>query len=203
VSAGGGLRVNQSSERRSLTARAPGGCAFLAQSGASPHRRSRSPGGRPNGRTAHDKKCTAPPAASCYYGRQGNRRAAVASLLPHQRLHPSAELPIQRSLRLTAENRRHRTIIMRPMCDRRLEFAWPSKAIGCDFASRCARALDSLANLEADGSSNATRARCASPRGACRCCAWRCVSTKPCRRPPPPIPAPSKRPYAGTRRRCR
>lgn len=61
------------------------------------------------------------------------------------------ELPIERGLRLTAEDARRRTIIMRLMCDRRLDFAHVSRLIGVDFASTYAAELASLADLEADG----------------------------------------------------
>jgi oxygen-independent coproporphyrinogen III oxidase len=61
------------------------------------------------------------------------------------------ELPIERGLRLTAEDARRRTIIMRLMCDRRLDFAHLSRLIGVDFVSTYAAELASLADLEADG----------------------------------------------------
>ena len=61
------------------------------------------------------------------------------------------ELPIERGLRLTAEDARRRTIIMRLMCDRRLDFAHLSRLIGGDFVSTYAAELASLADLEADG----------------------------------------------------
>ena len=60
-------------------------------------------------------------------------------------------LPIDRGLRLTEEDSRRRTIIMRLMCDRRLDFPALSHAIGFDFAARYATELESLADLEADG----------------------------------------------------
>ncbi|MEO6001930.1 MAG: oxygen-independent coproporphyrinogen III oxidase [Opitutus sp.] len=63
----------------------------------------------------------------------------------------AGELPIERGLRLTEEDQRRRTIIMRIMCDRRLDFAAMSRALGVDFAATYAAELDSLAELEADG----------------------------------------------------
>jgi oxygen-independent coproporphyrinogen-3 oxidase len=60
-------------------------------------------------------------------------------------------LPIERGLRLTPEDQRRRTIIMRIMGDRRLDYAALSKQIGVDFAATYARELESLTDLEADG----------------------------------------------------
>lgn len=61
------------------------------------------------------------------------------------------ELPTERGLRLTEEDLRRRTIIMRLMCDRRLDFARISALIGVDFASTYAAEIASLADLEKDG----------------------------------------------------
>lgn len=63
----------------------------------------------------------------------------------------SGRLPVERGLRLTTEDRRRRTIIMRLMCDRRLDFAALSEKLGINFTERYARELESLADLEADG----------------------------------------------------
>jgi oxygen-independent coproporphyrinogen-3 oxidase len=63
----------------------------------------------------------------------------------------AGELPIERGLRLTTEDVRRRTIIMRIMCERRLDFAALSRALGVDFAAAYAHELASLADLEADG----------------------------------------------------
>jgi oxygen-independent coproporphyrinogen-3 oxidase len=60
-------------------------------------------------------------------------------------------LPVERGLRLTAEDRRRRTIIMRLMCDRRLDYAALSRAIGVDFEIEYREELRSLADLQADG----------------------------------------------------
>jgi len=60
-------------------------------------------------------------------------------------------LPVERGLRLTAEDRRRRTIIMRLMCDRRLDYAALSRATGVDFEIEYREELRSLADLQADG----------------------------------------------------
>lgn len=61
------------------------------------------------------------------------------------------ELPIERGLRLTAEDRARRTIIMRLMCDRRLDFAKLSESLRTNFATAYADELASLDDLVADG----------------------------------------------------
>lgn len=61
------------------------------------------------------------------------------------------ELPIERGLRLTEEDERRRTIILRLMCERRLDFASLSDALDVDFASTYAAELASLEDLENDG----------------------------------------------------
>jgi len=63
----------------------------------------------------------------------------------------AGRLPLERGLRLTAEDQRRRTIIMRLMCDRRLDFAALSRTLGLDFATEYAAEIASLADLEADG----------------------------------------------------
>ena len=63
----------------------------------------------------------------------------------------AGRLPVERGLRLTEEDRRRRTIIMRLMCDRRLDFAALSRTLGVDFQKHYAAELASLADLEADG----------------------------------------------------
>jgi oxygen-independent coproporphyrinogen-3 oxidase len=63
----------------------------------------------------------------------------------------AGQLPTERGLRLTEEDQRRRVIIMRLMCDRRLEFTALSRALGVDFAERYANELASLVDLEADG----------------------------------------------------
>ncbi len=61
------------------------------------------------------------------------------------------ELPVERGLRLTADDRRRRTLIMRLMCDRRLDFARLSAELGLDVRHEYAAELAGLADLAADG----------------------------------------------------
>jgi oxygen-independent coproporphyrinogen-3 oxidase len=63
----------------------------------------------------------------------------------------AGRLPVDRGLRLTSEDCRRREIIMRLMCDRRLDFGALSRSLGLDFAATYASELRSLADLEADG----------------------------------------------------
>ena len=63
----------------------------------------------------------------------------------------AGRLPVERGLRLTAEDRRRRMIIMAVMCERRLDVRALSAALGVDFASTYAAELQSLDDLEADG----------------------------------------------------
>ena len=63
----------------------------------------------------------------------------------------AGRLPTERGLRLSDEDLRRREIIMRLMCDRRLDFAALSRALRVDFRTRYAAELASLADLEADG----------------------------------------------------
>ncbi|MFM8337876.1 MAG: oxygen-independent coproporphyrinogen III oxidase [Opitutaceae bacterium] len=63
----------------------------------------------------------------------------------------AGRLPVERGLRLTAEDRRRRKIIMRLMCDRRLDHAALSRELGLDFARTYAVELASLEDLRADG----------------------------------------------------
>ena len=60
-------------------------------------------------------------------------------------------LPVDRFLQLSAEDRRRRTLIMRLMCDRRLDFAALSRSLGVNVEERYAAEIASLADLEADG----------------------------------------------------
>lgn len=61
------------------------------------------------------------------------------------------ELPVEKALRLTDDDRRRRTVIMRLMCDRRLDFAQLSRAIGTSFEAQFAAELAGLGDLVADG----------------------------------------------------
>ena len=63
----------------------------------------------------------------------------------------AGRLPVERGLRLTPEDRRRRTIIMRLMCDRRLDPAALSRELGVDFAGSYAAELTGLDDLRADG----------------------------------------------------
>ncbi|PAW67154.1 MAG: oxygen-independent coproporphyrinogen III oxidase [Opitutia bacterium Tous-C1TDCM] len=61
------------------------------------------------------------------------------------------ELPTERGLRLTADDRRRRTLIMRLMCDRRLDFDRLSAELGLDVRQEYAAEIAGLADLAADG----------------------------------------------------
>lgn len=63
----------------------------------------------------------------------------------------AGRLPVERGLRLTPEDHRRRTIIMRLMCDRRLDYAALSRALDVDFTARYAAEIESIADLVADG----------------------------------------------------
>jgi oxygen-independent coproporphyrinogen-3 oxidase len=63
----------------------------------------------------------------------------------------AGELPLERGLRLSAEDVRRRTIIMRLMCDRRLDFDAMSGALGVRFEEAYAAELASLGDLVRDG----------------------------------------------------
>ncbi|MDB6114066.1 MAG: oxygen-independent coproporphyrinogen oxidase [Lacunisphaera sp.] len=75
-----------------------------------------------------------------------------AKTLPEWRAALDAgRLPVERGLRLTVEDARRRTIIMRLMCDRRLDFHALSRELGLDFTATYAAELASLDDLETDG----------------------------------------------------
>lgn len=63
----------------------------------------------------------------------------------------AGRLPVERGLRLTAEDQRRRTIIMRLMCDRRIDFAAMSQELGVGFSEAYATELAGLSDLFADG----------------------------------------------------
>jgi oxygen-independent coproporphyrinogen-3 oxidase len=63
----------------------------------------------------------------------------------------AGRLPVERGLRLTAEDIRRRTIIMRIMCDRKLDYASLSRSLGVDFPILYGREIASLDDLEDDG----------------------------------------------------
>lgn len=61
------------------------------------------------------------------------------------------ELPIERGWRLSQDDRRRNTLIMRLMCERRLDFVPLSNELGVDVERTYADELSSLSDLEADG----------------------------------------------------
>jgi oxygen-independent coproporphyrinogen III oxidase len=63
----------------------------------------------------------------------------------------TGRLPLERGLILTEEDRLRRNVIMRIMCDRRVNYADLSRRLGVDFRKKFAREIESLADLEADG----------------------------------------------------
>ena len=63
----------------------------------------------------------------------------------------AGRLPLERGLLLSDEDRLRRQVIMRIMCDRRINYADLSRRLGVDFRARFTREIDSLADLEADG----------------------------------------------------
>ncbi len=60
------------------------------------------------------------------------------------------ELPVARGWRLTEEDRRRRTLIMKLMCEHRLDFEALSRELGVDVKGTYAKELDSLTEFEAD-----------------------------------------------------
>lgn len=60
-------------------------------------------------------------------------------------------IPVERGLRLTPEDVRRRTIIMRLMCDRRLDFRRLSTELGVEFAVAYSAEIAGLSDLVADG----------------------------------------------------
>ena len=63
----------------------------------------------------------------------------------------AGRLPLERGLILSEEDRIRRQVIMRIMCDRRLNYARLSQQLGVDFRTSFACEIESLADLEADG----------------------------------------------------
>ncbi len=62
----------------------------------------------------------------------------------------AGRLPVERGLRLTAEDRRRRTIIMHLMCDRRLDYQSLSAELGLDFRAVYGTEIAGLDDLEND-----------------------------------------------------
>jgi oxygen-independent coproporphyrinogen-3 oxidase len=73
------------------------------------------------------------------------------TLIAYRTALASGQLPIERGLRLKDEDQRRRTIIMRIMCDRRLDFTKISPLLGVDMQQTYAREIASLQDLAADG----------------------------------------------------
>ncbi len=63
----------------------------------------------------------------------------------------AGQLPIERGLILTDEDQRRRTIIMRIMCDRKIDYRSMSSLLGVDITSHYAPEIADLEDLEADG----------------------------------------------------
>jgi oxygen-independent coproporphyrinogen-3 oxidase len=63
----------------------------------------------------------------------------------------AGQLPLERGLRLGVEERRRRTIILRLMCDRLLDYAALSRELGVEFTRVYAAELAGLEDLRADG----------------------------------------------------
>jgi len=73
------------------------------------------------------------------------------TLIAYRTALAAGELPVERGLRLTAEDQRRRTIIMHIMCDRRLDYKKLSAEIGVDFVKTYGREIASLQDLATDG----------------------------------------------------
>ncbi|MBE7537870.1 MAG: oxygen-independent coproporphyrinogen III oxidase [Opitutaceae bacterium] len=61
------------------------------------------------------------------------------------------ELPVERGMRLTKDDRQRRIVIMRIMCDRRIDYVALSRLLGQDFQSLFAPELAKLEDLQRDG----------------------------------------------------
>ncbi|MBN2686512.1 MAG: oxygen-independent coproporphyrinogen III oxidase, partial [Pontiellaceae bacterium] len=83
--------------------------------------------------------------ASVWYFQNHNTLESYYAELDNQ------ELPIQRGYIMTAEDQLRYHVIMRIMCDPRVDYEALSKAIGVDFKAHFKYELDSLHNLELDG----------------------------------------------------
>ncbi|MDF3056266.1 MAG: coproporphyrinogen oxidase [Rariglobus sp.] len=81
----------------------------------------------------------------------GGYRQNHKTMTAYRRALDRGELPVVRGWRLTEEDRRRQILIMRLMCERRLEFKALSSEWGVDVAAVYAAELASLADLEADG----------------------------------------------------
>ena len=73
------------------------------------------------------------------------------TLIAYRTALAAGELPVERGLRLTAEDQRRRKIIMHIMCDRQLDYKKLSLELGIDFPQVYGREIASLQDLAADG----------------------------------------------------
>jgi len=73
------------------------------------------------------------------------------TLIAYRTALAAGQLPVERGLRLTAEDQRRRKIIMHIMCDRRLDYKKLSTELGIDFPQVYGREIASLQDLAADG----------------------------------------------------
>lgn len=73
------------------------------------------------------------------------------SLAAYREALRAGRLPVEKGYRLTAEDRRRRELIMKIMCERRLDFGRIDAARGGSVAAECAEALAALRPMEDDG----------------------------------------------------
>jgi len=73
------------------------------------------------------------------------------TLIAYRTALASGQLPVERGLRLSAEDKCRRTIIMRIMCDRGLDYQKISAQLGVNFPQVYGREIASLQDLVADG----------------------------------------------------
>lgn len=73
------------------------------------------------------------------------------TLIAYRTAVASGQLPVERGLRLTAEDKRRRTLIMRIMCDRGLDYKKLSAQLDIDVAKSYSSEIASLHDLVADG----------------------------------------------------
>jgi oxygen-independent coproporphyrinogen-3 oxidase len=73
------------------------------------------------------------------------------TLIAYRTALSSGQLPVERGLRLTEEDKRRRTLIMRIMCDRGLDYKKLSTQLGVDVAKAYSSEIASLHDLVADG----------------------------------------------------
>jgi oxygen-independent coproporphyrinogen-3 oxidase len=78
-------------------------------------------------------------------------RQNLKELPEYQAALEAGRLPFERGLILSEEDRLRRQVIMRIMCDRRIDYADLSRRLGVDFAARFAGEIASLDDLATDG----------------------------------------------------